>query len=216
MTKSNWLEKNRTKKAIKKFISQKLIPLDVNVPEQLGQNKEYYVKFLEILGFKNINILSNFIKADFPKGWKYKVYKETFPFFYLLDDKSRKRASVYLSTAEFLGMEKGEEELNNKVQYIAFINWMPRYVSRIREEKNYAYGEVFDNGTEKVLYKTKPRFISSQDEKTSAYHIDKKNLYDSLEEECKIFLNLHYPKHSNILEYWENKNYVYEEDEQRN
>lgn len=213
MTKSKWLEENRTRKAIKKFISKKLIPLDVNVPEQLGQNKEYYIKFLEVLGFKNIKIVSNFIKADFPIGWKYKVFKETFPFFYLIDNKLRKRASIYLSTTEFLGMEENEKEITNKVQFIAFINWMPRYVYRIREEKNYAYGEVFDNGTEKVIYKTKLRLISDKVDKTDKkYHIDKKNLYNLLEEECIAYLNLHYPNYNNILEYWENKNYIYEDE----
>ena len=208
MQKSNWLEKQARKKLLKKFIRNNILPAEVNIPEGFRENKDYYIKFLEILGFKKIKYEGSLIFCEFPKGWKYEQTSNSEMFIYLLDNKNRKRASV------FFNVFYAEKELFSKKvkvkNFSTFINWLPRFMLRIREQddKSTFIGEIVDNQENKIIYKTIPKKLNIE---VSDSKIIKKQLYDSLEYECKEFLNLHYPNFNNILEYWDDKNYEYEE-----
>lgn len=210
--KSNWLDKQRENKFIKSFIRKNIIPLEVNQPANLNENKNYYFKFLEILGFKNLNVKGNIIFAKFPNGWKYKQLRPNEKFIYLLDDKNRKRATVFISV--FMSEENQGDSVFAIKKFITFINWLPRYMIRFEDNEGKIKAVIVDNANDEIIYETKVKVIKLKDEEKNdehKYHLLKKNIYDSLENECRTFLNLNYPKYNNILEYWENKNYVYDD-----
>lgn len=235
--KSEWLEKIKQTKMLKKYVKEQSVPLNVVQPPEL--KNDYYIKFLEHLGFKNIKVNGDQIYCKFPQGWKKVITFLSDNFVYLVDDKGRKRASIFYKFLGNFNYELDKDKIDDKteipldkklIKISTYINWLPRYIIAIRHLINYPmgknitteniekyynspiYGCIIDNATDKNIYETRKCILPEKyihNEKNTKYFLLEKKYKDSLYDECIKFLDINYPENSNILKYWSEWNIIF-------
>lgn len=227
--KSEWLEDHKQLKMLKKYARERSVPLNVVQPPEL--KGDYYIKFLEYLGFRNIKIVGEQIYCKFPQGWKKVITYLSNNFLYLIDNKGRKRASIFYKFLGNFNYESDKDKIDNDIEIpidkklikiSTYINWLPRYTIAIRHRINYPmnknitpeniekhynsaiYGCVVDNALDKNIYETRDYILPEKyvyGEKNTKYFIIEKQYKNSLYDECTKFLDINYPEHNNILKY---------------
>lgn len=222
MQEKSWLEKERQKREIKKFIRSNLLPNTVASPEQLNQN-DYHIKWLEHLGFKNIKLEQNFITAKFPKGWRKISTYLSDNFVFLIDEKNRKRASIFFNYFYSSELDENETEENKDKLLKPFISshitWLPRYMVSVRRTENFPLGKnltdenlekyynspmyavIIDNASNEIIFETQKKDIGIF-YKDKSYPELEKRLKESLFLEANEYLLQKFPESNNIKSYW--------------
>jgi len=225
---------NRPMKEFRKYAKNKtMIPADVNVPKQM--TIDYYFTFLRHLGFKVLGKEGQQVIVKYPNGWKKTiVVPNVDDFMYLLDDKNSRRAAIFY---KYLGgitekdviehkLDIKKHELKNYKKIVSYINWMPRYVTKVRNvvempigkfkkdrdkiNSHYnsdMFGGVYDQKDASILFTTKPQNVgieyNEDREQNVEYSRAKQKIVVDMFDTCEKWLAGEYPEYKNITAYWE-------------
>jgi hypothetical protein len=164
----------------KEFVSNEVLPKEM----LHGTTKEQF----ESLGFEFGDDADDlFINVKFPAGWVKKATDHSM-WSDLLDEKGRKRASIFYKAAFY--DRSAHISLNKRYSYShqPEDNYLSDMSYEDRKDGNW-YGVVTD--CDDVIYKTEPVKNCGWEEP------------DKLRDEAKIWLVKKYPDYENVLAYWD-------------
>lgn len=160
------------------LVNSSQLPVKVNSRLERSIKEQYALMGIKVIDYSKGDTM--FYDAELPQGWK-KVATDHDMWSKLLDDRGRKRASIFYKAAFY--------------DRDAFINFNSRYVcsqnftDKRSEEGNSIYTDtVVDNQTGTILFETKEHTYKEADEYRT---------------EALKFITDNYPNYMDINAYWD-------------
>jgi hypothetical protein len=174
---------------IESFCASKMLPLKVNIPENITDTEHY--DLLRSWGFGIGENDGTLLEVHIPVGWGKMTVDGSDEWSYLFDAKDRKRAAMFFKD---LGQTRS-----------TFINYMTRYRPLVRrvaviKNKPVYVGVVMDG--EKELYRTKTvamRLVKG----SKGFGQEEARVRRSLFHQAEIWVKKRYPEWENIRAYWD-------------
>lgn len=188
-------------------VEVKTLPIKVNYPYNVDVKKEYSLMGIEILGeTKDDNLTFDVI---LPNGWEY-VRTDHGMWFNLIDDKDRKRASIFkkYTSYELDTFINFNQAINFKVDRLGFLNGdYSMFGGKYTSENTPFVGRV-TNFKGDILFETQHMqcYVEyNPDGKgyTYEYRINSSEIMDELRRECIHFLKDNFPRYEEINVYWD-------------
>lgn len=171
------------------FCNKSQLPIDGTM-----RNKDKW----EALGFKFGEMVDDiFVSVDMPQGWRFSATEHSMHND-LLDDKGRKRASVFYKAAFY--------DRNAHVSLVCRFGLGYRPVGGWADYSDVRNGweaYVYDNSCDSNAFVTQPTLGESRDAERKVYNEKVETQRRERVEEAQAWLDSRYPDYKNPLAYWD-------------